>query len=477
VTVTDPTAPVSAHASNEQRKQNSCGPSPEAIYLGGSAVWVGAAGLRSLVRRRPPVLVLAAALVAPLLVVTQAEGQTEARPVAQPRSIALACPADQIQEDGFADVPATNVHEAAIDCTVHWRVASGRTAMTYGPSSSVSRGQMASFIARLLDRSGAALPAASRDWFGDDGSSAHQDSINRLAEAGIVGGKRPGVYAPQDAVTRAQMAAFLRRAYDHRAQQGGQPALPEGGDHFPDDDTSPLRGEIDRAAAAGFAGGYPDGTYRPGLPVARDQMSAFLARVLDLVVQNGMASVPPGPRTLTATGWQPYASVGPVTLHAPGDVVEVVGFHESGHDGAQPQQSVAGAPVRSMVLPSRNRGTHPQGAADIVVDPSREVRSPVSGRVVRGGSYVLYCKHTDNYLVVEPDARPGWEVKVLHFEGLRVAVGARVEAGVTVIGSRARLLPFRSQVDEHTVAPHWPHVHVEVVDPSIPDRPGSGPGC
>lgn len=186
---------------------------------------------------------------------------------------------------------------------------------------------------------------------------------------------------------------------------------------------------------------------------------------------------PPVPvnRTVWKTGWGPYATVGPVTLHFPGDVVEVVGLHESGHDGAQPQQPVDGA-GRIGLMESRARDTNPQGAADIVVDPTGEVRSPVTGTVVRAGTYPLYCDHVDHYLVIEPAVRPGWEVKLLHFEGLSVSKGDRVEAGVTVVGSHARVLPFSSQVDDHTVSPHWPHLHIEVVDPSVPDRP-SGGGC
>jgi len=180
-------------------------------------------------------------------------------------------------------------------------------------------------------------------------------------------------------------------------------------------------------------------------------------------------------RAVVRTGFAPYAQAGPVTLHYPGDVVEVVGLHESGHDGAQPQHPV-GELARIGTLGSRSRDTNPQGAADVVVDPRQQVRAPVTGTVIRAGSYTLYCDHTDDYLVVEPDARPGWEVKLLHFEGLRVGKGDRVEAGVTVVGSRARLLPFASQVDKHTVAPHWPHLHIEVVDPSIKDRP-SGRSC
>lgn len=184
-------------------------------------------------------------------------------------------------------------------------------------------------------------------------------------------------------------------------------------------------------------------------------------------------AAPPPQRVTVRTGYAAYAQAGPVVLHFPGDVVEVVGLHESGHDGAQPQSPVTSV-ARIGTLRSRSRDTDPQGAADIVVDPTRPVRAPVSGTVVRAGSYTLYCDHVDDYVVIAPDAQPEWEVKLLHFDGLSVRKGDRVEAGVTVVGRRARVLPFASQVDKHTVAPHWPHLHVEVVDPRVPDRPSGG---
>ena len=93
---------------------------------------------------------------------------------------------------------------------------------------------------------------------------------------------------------------------------------------------------------------------------------------------------------------------------------------------------------------------------------------------MRAGSYVLYCDYTDNFVVIDPDARPGWEVKVLHFHGLQVGVGDRVVADATVIGAVPRQLPFRSQVDAYTHPRNWPHLPVEVVDPSVPPRPGRG---
>lgn len=183
----------------------------------------------------------------------------------------------------------------------------------------------------------------------------------------------------------------------------------------------------------------------------------------------------PRPHTVVPQAWVPFATVGPVVLHHPSDHTEAIGFHQSGHDGAQPFAAAASS-VRWFTMDDRGRDTHPQGAADVVVEPDRALRVPVTGTVVRGGQYTLYCDHVDEYAVIEPDARPGWEVKVLHVEGLAIATGQRVEAGVTPLAARARVLPFPSQVEESTGEPPWPHVHIEVVDPSIPDRP-TGSGC
>jgi hypothetical protein len=44
--------------------------------------------------------------------------------------------------------------------------------------------------------------------------------------------------------------------------------------------------------------------------------------------------------------------------------------------------------------------------------------------------------------------------------------------GTTVIAEAATQLPFSSQVDAFTATP-WPHVHIEVVDPSVPNRRGA----
>ena len=186
---------------------------------------------------------------------------------------------------------------------------------------------------------------------------------------------------------------------------------------------------------------------------------------------------PPRVRAVRQSGWSTFATVGGVSLTHPAGRIERVGFHESSHDGAR-QLDPAPTAIAPVTLESRQRGTAARTAADIVVDPAVEIRSPVTGRVKRAGRYVLYCKHSDDYVVVEPDARPGWEVKIIHIDGERVSPGDRVVAGRTVIAGRATQLPFESQVDDlRTADPAWPHVHIEVVDLAIPDRPTPGGGC
>ncbi len=185
----------------------------------------------------------------------------------------------------------------------------------------------------------------------------------------------------------------------------------------------------------------------------------------------------PPARVVINQAWTPFATVGGVSLVHPSSRVERVGFHQSNHDGARQLEPLLTA-VAPTTLETRDRGTGSRTAADVVADPAVEIRAPVTGRVKRAGTYVLYCDHRDNYVVIEPDENRRWEVKLLHIDGVQVTPGARVIAGRTVLAARPTPLPFKSQVDEVSpIRPAWPHVHIEVVDPSIPDRPSPGGGC
>jgi hypothetical protein len=149
---------------------------------------------------------------------------------------------------------------------------------------------MATFLARLILRSGGQLPQNPPDRFPDDNGSVHEPNINALAAAGIVSGRADGTYGPFDLVSRGQMATFLVRADEYRSGK----TLTATADWFPDDIHSPHQDNINKAASAGVVAGLATGIYRPDGAVARDQMASFLARELDLVVEQTGTKPPSG---------------------------------------------------------------------------------------------------------------------------------------------------------------------------------------
>ena len=207
-------------------------------------------------------------------------------PVAPPlptiRDAERACPAT-VPPAGFVDT-LDSAHARAIDCAVWWEVATGVTRTSYAPTRTVTRAQMASFLARLVVESGGELPDDAPAAFDDvDPTSVHAPAIDRLAAADIVRGRAERAFAPDAVVTRDQMATFLVAVAEARRGE----ALPAGEDYFHDDDGNPHEASIGKVARAGVTGGVGPGRYGPERASERGQMASFLTRVLDLLVDGG----------------------------------------------------------------------------------------------------------------------------------------------------------------------------------------------
>jgi hypothetical protein len=211
------------------------------------------------------------------------------QPATAPRTTADACPSGMVPSSPFTDVLANDVHLSDINCTAWWGLAHGTTSSTFTPGGTLTRGQMAGFIARLVTTAGGQLPTNPRDAFPDDEGSVFAQQIDQLAMLGIVRGTADGLYHPEATVTRAQMASFVNRAYNY---VNGAPLGPAAAG-FPDVATgSAQAADIDDVAGAGIAVGYADGTFRPSQPVTREEVASFLARLLDLMVTQGYATPP-----------------------------------------------------------------------------------------------------------------------------------------------------------------------------------------
>jgi len=205
----------------------------------------------------------------------------------------------------FDDVSRTAVHVDGIDCVTWYEVAVGVGDNRFAPHRTITRGEMATFIARTLDRVGYELPvedtgevveepAAPGDGTGDQteeppftdiAGTTHEDSITLLAEAGIVSGIGDGLFAPRRTVTRAQMATFLVKTVELLLERD----LVAGEDWFDDTAGSVHAPQIDVARELQITLGTSNPRlYDPDREVNRAQMASFMARTLDLLGREGV---------------------------------------------------------------------------------------------------------------------------------------------------------------------------------------------
>lgn len=212
-----------------------------------------------------------------------------------------ACPAGRVPDAGFADTAGTT-HEAAIACAAWYGITTGVTRTRYAPGRDVTRAQIASFLARLIDHvashkgsgtAGRGLPRSAPATFDDVSShSPHGSAIRRLAAARIITGG-PGSlpasrYGPGRTVTRAQMASLLDRTITWVRRE----ALRNGGNVFADDAGSVHAGAANRLARAGIAQGRSPGLFGPEAAVRRGAMAAFLLRTVEVLAAGGTTTPP-----------------------------------------------------------------------------------------------------------------------------------------------------------------------------------------
>ncbi len=185
----------------------------------------------------------------------------------------------------FRDVAATNSHAGNIDCIAALGVVLGVGGDNYDPTGDVTRGQMASFLVKMVGLARAEdLSAPPAVAFTDIAGTTHAANIRIAAGLRITSGLTPEVYGPRSAVTRQQMATFVAQAI-----QAAGGILPTGAaDAYADDDSSMHESNIDILTAAGIVTGVGGGKFVPYAPVSRAQMATFLANSIRLLREQGV---------------------------------------------------------------------------------------------------------------------------------------------------------------------------------------------
>ncbi len=136
------------------------------------------------------------------------------------------------------------------------------------PDDDITRGQFAAMLHRVIQT------PSGRNAFSDDNGHFAEKAINSLAQAGILRGCNPPAntaVCPDDPITRAQVAAMLRRTL----------GLPTGPNAFRDDDGHWAEKDINAIAAAGITRGCGSGKYCPDRRLTRGETASFLLRIHD----------------------------------------------------------------------------------------------------------------------------------------------------------------------------------------------------
>ena len=304
----------------------------------------------------------------------------------------------------FTDI-ATSPFQTEILWLADVGVTSGCGDGRFCPKGYVTRGEMASFLARSLK-----LPSTSRDYYRDDETSTHEQNINRLSEAGITSGCGDRLFCPAAVVTRAHMASFLARALQ----------LPSTSrDHYRDDENSPHEANINRFAEAGITGGCGDGLFCPDGAVVREQMAAFLYRArsrLDLVP---MSSDPTGvtvrPYT-DASAWNTPIGTSPaVDRSSPQMISTITQEVSSNHaqytypvyvaDSTTPRHSISCRVYRCTVITADGHTTT-QTLTGVPIPP--EAR-PSAGRDAQ-------------MIIIDPSTGTEWDLWQASFDGMSWSV-------------------------------------------------------
>ncbi|GEC98263.1 peptidase S8 [Kocuria varians] len=176
------------------------------------------------------------------------------------------------QDPMFKDVPKNYVFYSEISWLANKGITKGWPDGTFRPTQGVQRDQMAAFLYRMAGSPQYTAPTKSP--FKDVPTShVFYKEISWLSEQGVTKGWSDGTFRPNQHISREQMAAFFYR-------MAGSPAYTAPKvSPFKDVRTSDVfYKEISWMSSQGITKGWSDGTFRPGQPVQRDQMAAFLYR-------------------------------------------------------------------------------------------------------------------------------------------------------------------------------------------------------
>ena len=144
----------------------------------------------------------------------------------------------------------------------------------YLPDKEITRAEFATLVAKALQ-----LPQADSNFNDVPKTYGLYDGVSRAFGAGIIKGRSPETFAPNDVITREEMAVMVKQALDYKKVNVTVSPLT-----FADTNRINYKEHVQVMVATGIIKGYPeDNTFRPHLSATRGMASAMLNLMLDKI--------------------------------------------------------------------------------------------------------------------------------------------------------------------------------------------------
>ena len=184
---------------------------------------------------------------------------------------------EEVKKDDIVDIipvilPAISKNETApkLNTRDHFAYVQGYPDGTVKPAGSITRAEVAAILFRLMDADSRSLYYSTASGFRDvDSANWYNTYVATLNNAGVITDSRTGYFRPNDAITRAELAAMLAQFAEKKSA-----AI-----YFSDISAGYWAANaIALTANLGWINGYPDGTFGPDKTVTRAELMAMVNR-------------------------------------------------------------------------------------------------------------------------------------------------------------------------------------------------------
>ena len=172
--------------------------------------------------------------------------------------------------------PTVEEKDLAFNTTDHFAYVNGYPDGTVQPEGNITRAEVAAILYRVMDAKCVEKYATDKNTFADvDAFKWYNTYISTLANAGVIVDSANGYFRPNEAITRAELAAMIAQfaKVDLTKSVSFNDVL---ANHW-------ASKEIAIAAKMGWINGYPDGSFRPDATITRAEMITMINRALNRV--------------------------------------------------------------------------------------------------------------------------------------------------------------------------------------------------